>query len=123
MTLTSRWTTAGVVVLMLPAAASLVESQDASPSAAEVGAAVDKLGSLDAYEIRMEAAKTVRRAAADVAVPILDRTVRTHEDEYVRFRALVLLSGFGQPAGRWANRTMPGGSPCSRGKTLTVPAG
>ena len=100
MTLTSRWTTAGVVVLMLPAAASLVESQDASPSAAEVGAAVDKLGSLDAYEIRMEAAKTVRRAAADVAVPILDRTVRTHEDEYVRFRALVLLSGFGQPATR-----------------------
>ena len=60
----------------------------------QVTAAVPKLGSFD-YKDRTEAARTVRRAATDVAVPALAEAARKHGDEYVRYRALTLLSGFG----------------------------
>ena len=96
MILTARW---AVVVAVLVAAPAFGR-QEPVPTAADVTAAIEKLGSLDAYEIRMEAARTVRRAPPEVAVPLLDRAVRGHKDEYIRFRALVLLSGFSQPATR-----------------------
>jgi hypothetical protein len=65
-----------------------------APSPAEIAGAVDRLGSLDAYDTRMEAARTIRRWPADRVVPVLAEAARGHRDEYVRFRALVLLSGF-----------------------------
>src|SRR4029453_203259 len=37
---------------------------------------------------------TIRRTAASQAVPALMQAVRTHEDGYVKYRALVLLTGF-----------------------------
>ena len=55
--------------------------------------AIEKLGTLE-FPVRMEAARTVRRAGAVVAVPLLTSAGRSHKDGYVRFRALVLLSGF-----------------------------
>src|SRR5580704_14623270 len=77
-------------------AASTAPAQDlAQPaSVAEVGAAIDKRGSFD-LPVRLEASRTVRRAATAVAVPALTRAVRDHADGYVRYRALVLLAGFG----------------------------
>jgi HEAT repeat protein len=45
----------------------------------------------------MEAARTLRRAAPGIAVPALTDAALTHKDGYVRFRALVLLSGFNDP--------------------------
>jgi len=86
-----------LIALGLALAASLA-LQDQPPTAAELAAAIDQLGSLDSYDVRMEAARTVRRAPVERAGPALARAAREHADEYVRYRALVLLSGFSQPA-------------------------
>jgi HEAT repeat protein len=63
---------------------------------AQVKSAIDLLGSVD-FPIRMDAARTVRRADSAVALPALLDAVATHTDAYVRFKALVLLSGFNDP--------------------------
>jgi hypothetical protein len=65
-------------------------------SQASLQAAIDSLGKLD-YTIRTAASRTIRRTPASQAVPALVRAVRTHEDGYVRYRALVLLTGFNDP--------------------------
>lgn len=66
---------------------------------AQVKAAIDKLGVLE-FPVRMQAARTVRRAGTAVAVPLLSDAAASHKDGYVRFRALVLLSGFNDPGTR-----------------------
>jgi HEAT repeat protein len=68
-------------------------------TAAQLAAAIDKLGTLDFGE-RMAAARTARRAEPALAVPTLLKAVESHPDAYVRFRALVLLSGFNDPRTR-----------------------
>jgi HEAT repeat protein len=68
-------------------------------SPAQLAAAIDKLGTLDFTE-RMTAARTARRADASLAVPALLKAVESHPDGFVRFRALVLLSGFNDPRTR-----------------------
>ena len=45
----------------------------------------------------MTAARTVRRAPSTQAVPALLQAVAEHADGYVRFRALILLTGFNDP--------------------------
>ena len=65
-------------------------------TAAQLKSAIDLLGSVD-FPIRMDAARTVRRADGALAVPALIDAVETHADTYVRFRALVVLSGFNDP--------------------------
>ena len=65
-------------------------------SAAQLKAAIDKLGDLD-YDVRTGAARTVRRTVATQAVPALLQTVAEHADGYVRYRALVILTGFNDP--------------------------
>ena len=71
--------------------------------AAQLQAAIDKLGDLD-YATRSNAARTVRRAPAAQAVPALLQTVAEHADGYVRYRALVLLTGFNDPRTKDAMR-------------------
>src|SRR5581483_2294312 len=66
-------------------------------------AAIDKLGDLD-YATRTGAARTVRRTDPAQAVPALLRAVAGHRDGYVRYRALVLLTGFNDPRTRDAMR-------------------
>jgi HEAT repeat protein len=66
---------------------------------AQLAAAIDKLGTVEFTE-RMAAAKTARRADPAIAVPALLKAVDTHPDSFVRFRALVLLSGFNDPRTR-----------------------
>jgi HEAT repeat protein len=84
------------------------ESQVSRPATAEtadavspeaVAAAVDRLGDLD-YTARTRAAQTLRRASPPVAVAALLQAVAGHADGYVRYRALVLLSGFNDPRTR-----------------------
>lgn len=69
----------------------------ASPE--DLKTAIDSLGRLD-YEVRMNASRTVRRAAAAMATRALMEAVSNHTDGYVRYRALVLLSGFNDPRSR-----------------------
>jgi len=71
--------------------------------AAQLQAAIDKLGDLD-YATRSNAARTVRRVPASQAVPALLQTVAEHADGYVRYRALVLLTGFNDPRTKDAMR-------------------
>ena len=63
---------------------------------ARLQAAIDKLGDLD-YATRTDAARTIRRTPGAQAVPALLRAVEEHADGYVRYRALVILTGFDDP--------------------------
>src|SRR5688572_24469932 len=91
----------GCVAASLPAVGQVAPARVEPPpsekvSPAQVKAAIDLLGSLD-FPIRMNAARTVRRAESSVAVPALLDAVASHADSYVRFKALVVLSGFTDP--------------------------
>ena len=70
---------------------------------AQLQEAIDKLGSLD-YATRTKASQAVRRTVAAQAVPLLLQTVADHKDGYVRYRALVLLTGFNDPRTKDAMR-------------------
>ena len=72
-------------------------------SATQLRAAIDKLSDLD-YATRMKAAQTIRRAETNPAVQALLQAVAEHGDGYVRYRALVLLTGFNDPRTRDAMR-------------------
>jgi len=92
--------------LARPHAQSAPAAQKAQPpdskapvTAEQVRGAIDRLGTID-FQIRSSASRTVRRADATIAVPALLQAVKQHADEYVRFRALVLLSGFNDPRTR-----------------------
>src|SRR5437773_4635560 len=58
-------------------------------AASTLQAAIDNLGKLD-YTTRATASQTIRRTPPAQAVPALLRAVATHQDGYVRYRALVL---------------------------------
>ncbi len=68
--------------------------QEVSP--AQLAAAIDRLGDLD-YATRTNASRTIRRAPASQAVSALTMAAAEHADGYVRYRALVLLTGFNDP--------------------------
>jgi HEAT repeat protein len=92
------------VVAALAIAAALVvgaepRAQERGPtavSASDINAAIGKLGDLD-YATRMTAARTIRRATPSTAVPALLMAAREHADGYIRFKALVVLTGFNDP--------------------------
>ena len=69
----------------------------------QLKAAIDKLGNLD-YATRTNASRLVRRTPAAQAVPALLQAVAEHGDGYVRYRALVLLTGFNDPRTKDAMR-------------------
>src|SRR5689334_1356113 len=79
---------AWVLAALVAAAVARVDAQDPA-----LGAAIRQLGSLE-YPPRMSAARAIRRVPAAQAVPALTEAVTAHPDEYVRFRAFILLSGF-----------------------------
>lgn len=75
-----------VIAAALPGAA-------AQTPAPEIQRHVDSLFSFD-YPTRMNAARMLRRAAPAAVVPALIQAVRSHSDEFVRYRALVILTSF-----------------------------
>jgi HEAT repeat protein len=54
---------------------------------------IANLSSLD-FPVRMQAARLIRRTPEAQAVPALVEAARRHSDEFVRYRALVLLTAF-----------------------------
>jgi HEAT repeat protein len=87
---------------LAPAATAAAQQEPPQPqavSAADLRAAIDALGKLD-YDTRTKASRTIRRSTAAQAVPALMQAVSDHADGYVRYRALVLLTGFNDPRAR-----------------------
>jgi len=76
-----------------------VEAQERGPTPAspeQIREAVGKLADFD-YPTRMGAGRTLRRAPAAQVVPALLQAVAEHADGYIRYKALVLLTGFNDP--------------------------
>lgn len=76
-----------------------VSAQERGPTPAtpeQIRAAIDKLADVD-YPTRMGAGRTIRRAPPAQAVPALLQAVNEHADGFVRFKALILLTGFNDP--------------------------
>jgi HEAT repeat protein len=80
--------------------------EPAAPQTVSTGqfqAAIARLGNLD-YSTRTTASRTIRRTASAQAVPALLQAVSEQPDGYVRYRALVLLTGFNDPRTKDAMR-------------------
>src|SRR3989304_1935349 len=90
---------AWLLVSQAPVAGGAAPQERAPITSAPLKAAIDKLGPVHS-PVRLAAARTVGRAASAMAVPALVQAVDEHADGYVRFRALVLLSGFNDPRPR-----------------------
>ena len=74
-------------------------ARETSLTPEQLKAAIDRLGTVD-YAARMTAARALRRAPVAMVAPALIDAVSQHADGYVRFRALVLLSGMNDPRTR-----------------------
>ena len=96
-----------LVAAAVVAAVSVVANQEPSApqtvTAAQLQAAIAKLGDLD-YTTRTNASRIVRRTANTQAVPALLTAVADQLDGYVRYRSLVLLTGFNDPRTKDAMR-------------------
>jgi HEAT repeat protein len=95
-----------VSLLAQPVAAQPPVQEPAAPQAVspqQLKGAIDKLGNLD-YATRTDASRLIRRTPGPQAVPPLLQAVSEHADGYVRYRALVLLTGFNDPRTRDAIR-------------------
>jgi HEAT repeat protein len=93
------WLVRLMIVGLSTTASAAAAQEPAAPQAVpaeQLQAAIGKLGDLD-YATRTEAARTVRRTPGAQAVPALLQAVAEHRDGYVRYRALVLLTGFNDP--------------------------
>ena len=88
---------AGAVDAAAQAAPSVASAaQERGPqtiSAEAIQTAIDSLGNLD-FQTRMNASRMLRRAPSASVAPALIRAVESHKDQFARFRALVLLTGF-----------------------------
>jgi HEAT repeat protein len=79
--------------VVAPLASAAQERGPQTTSAEAIQTAIDSLSNLD-FPVRMNASRTLRRAPASAVAPALIRAVESHKDQFVRFRALVLLTGF-----------------------------
>jgi HEAT repeat protein len=92
-----------LVVCVVRAAGAQEPPGPQNVTAAQLEAAIAKLGDLD-YPTRANASRTVRRTAPAQAIPALMQAVSDQGDGYVRYRALVLLTGFNDPRTKDAMR-------------------
>lgn len=67
------------------------------PASSDVTRWIGQLGAFE-FPARTEAARSLRRAPLSSVVGPLESAARRHQDEYVRFRAFVLLSALDEPA-------------------------
>lgn len=76
-----------------PAPAIVQERGPQSLPAETIQSSIDALGDLE-FSVRMNAARALRRAPAEAVTPALIQAVESHGNQFVRFRALVLLTSF-----------------------------
>lgn len=88
----AAWGPASLAVDAFAGAVGAQASQAAS--SVDLKVLIGNLASLD-YATRTHAARLIRRAPAAEAVPALTDAARRHPDEFVRHRAFVLLTAFG----------------------------
>ena len=93
----------GALILWFGIALRAQASQERGPQplpADAIQAAIDALGTVDAtasevaFKARMNAARSIRRAPSETVAPALIKAIQSHQNPYVRFRALVLLTAF-----------------------------
>jgi HEAT repeat protein len=84
---TSRLTCV-LLVSLLAVVPAVAQTPETDPKTA-----IDRLAAFD-YPTRMNAARLLRRMTAADVVPPLEQAVRSHQDQFVRYRALVLLTAF-----------------------------
>jgi HEAT repeat protein len=92
-------TSVGTIAQAPRPAAAPVEQRETAVTAEQLKSAIDKLATVD-YAARTTAARTIRRAPVQTAVPALLEAIAGNADGYVRFRSLILLSGFNDPRTR-----------------------
>ena len=73
--------------------AAVLTAAAQQPSSPDVTGAIDRLGNFD-YATRMNAARSIRRVPGAQAVAALAEAARGHRDQFVRYRALVLVTSF-----------------------------
>lgn len=105
MTHTARIAAATVTLVVAGAALSAMAAPQAPAAQPSLSTAIDQLVSFE-FPVRTEAARVVRRTPAAQAVPALAAAARNHKDGYVRYRALVLLAGFGDASARSTMRQL-----------------
>ena len=94
--------TAAPAGAMATARALHTASQTADPASSseitldELQSAIDRLGAFE-YADRLKAAQLVRRTRGTLTLPALIEAASAHADGYVRYKALVLLSGYDDP--------------------------
>jgi HEAT repeat protein len=81
------------LALVLAVAVTLPVSAQNTAAPSDLATNIGRLASLD-YATRMNAARAIRRVPQAQAVPALTQAARSHEDEFVRYRAFVLLTAF-----------------------------
>lgn len=81
------------LVLLLLAARGAAQSN----AAPDLNTLIGRLGSLE-YPVRTGAARQIRRAPTNDAVAALTQAAKSHTDEFVRYRAFVLLTSFSERA-------------------------
>ena len=84
-----RRAAATVLLIALTAPALLAQA----PAAGDLKSRIASLSALD-FPTRMNAARLIRREPAAEAVAALRDAIATHPDEFVRYRAFVLLTAF-----------------------------
>jgi hypothetical protein len=95
-----------LTLAIVVAASVAIPATAQSPAAApDLQTLIGNLGSLD-YAVRTRAARQIRRAPEAAAVVALSTIARTGSDEYVRYRAFVLLSAFNERATTEAARAV-----------------
>ena len=84
--------TSRLICALLVSLLAVVPSATQAPEG-DLKTAIDRLSAFD-YPTRMNAARMLRRMAAGDVVPALVQAARSHQDQFVRYRALVLLTAF-----------------------------
>jgi PBS lyase HEAT-like repeat len=93
----SRKLAGAVAVLCATVLSAQSPERGPSPvSPQDLDTAINRLGDID-YDTRTKAARLVRRTPARQAVPGLLRAAQEHADGYIRYKSLVLVTGFDDP--------------------------